>query len=440
MTGEHQPAPSDAPESAAADKPAWPAYQVERRAISTLQPYPRNARTHSAEQIAQIAASISEWGWTIPVLIDESDEIIAGHARVQAARWLGLAEVPVVVARGWTEMQKRAYVIADNKLTLNAGWDDALLASELKALAGEGFDLDLTGFESGEVDELFAKAALKAGLSDPDAVLEPPAKPFTKSGDVWQLGRHRLACGDCTDAPTVERCFAGAAQPLLMVTDPPYGVDYNPTWRAKAGVNINTGKMGKVLNDDRADWREAWALFEGDVAYVWHAGRFANVVADSLLACDFELRAQIIWSKDRFALSRGDYHWKHEPCWYVVRKGRPGHWASDRSQTTVWEIAARDDSGLGHGTQKPVEAMLRPMLNNSHAGEAVYDPFVGSGTTLIAAEMSGRRCYAIELDPAYCDVVIQRWQDFTGEQALREGDGARFVAPAKASAASESAA
>ena len=439
---EHQPATSDAPESAAADKPAaaWPADQVERRAISTLRPFPRNARTHSPEQIAQIASSISEFGWTIAVLIDESGEIIAGHARVLAAQWLGLEEVPVVVARGWSELQKRAYVIADNKLTLNAGWDDALLALELGELKEAGFDLDLTGFLDGEIKELFAKAALKAGLSDPEAVPEAPAEPFTKTGDVWQLGRHRLACGDCTDANTVERCLAGDARPLLMVTDPPYGVEYDPTWRAKAGVNINTGKMGTVLNDDRADWREAWALFDGDVAYVWHAGRFANVVADSLLACDFELRAQIIWSKDRFALSRGDYHWKHEPCWYAVRKGRAGHWASDRSQTTVWEIAARDDSGLGHGTQKPVETMLRPMLNNSHAGEAVYDPFVGSGTTLIAAEMSGRRCYAIELNPAYCDVVIQRWQDFTGQPALREGDGARFVAPAKESAASESAA
>jgi len=213
--------------------------------------------------------------------------------------------------------------------------------------------------------------------------------PATVAGDVWLLGKHRLVCGDCTEPEVVEACVNGVT-PHLMVTDPPYGVAYDPAWRARAGVNLNKRKLGKVGNDDRADWREAWALFPGDVAYVWHAGRFASVAADSLEACGFALRAQIIWGKDRFALSRGDYHWQHEPCWYAVRNGAKGHWSGGRSQSTLWSIPARDDSGHGHGTQKPVECMKRPIENNSSPGQAVYDPFLGSGTTIIAAEMTGR--------------------------------------------------
>lgn len=253
-----------------------------------------------------------------------------------------------------------------------------------------------------------------------------PAEPISRLGDVWLLGRHRITCGDCTEAAVVERALAGA-KPHLMVTDPPYGVEYDPKWRAEAGVNQNKGKLGEVLNDDRADWREAWALFGGDVAYVWHAGRTANVVADSLVAIGFLPRSQIIWAKERFALSRGDYHWQHEPCWYAVRKGATGHWAGDRSQSTLWDIKAREDSGVGHGTQKPVECMKRPIENNSKAGDAVYEPFSGSGTTIIAAEMTGRRCYAIELNPAYVDVAVTRWQSFAGEAATLEGDGRTFA-------------
>jgi DNA modification methylase len=243
-------------------------------------------------------------------------------------------------------------------------------------------------------------------------------------GDVWLLGRHRLACGDCTDPLVVEKALAGV-KPHLMVTDPPYGVEYDPAWRAKAGVNKSKGKLGKVLNDDKADWREAWALFPGEVAYVWHAGLFARDVQESLEACDFQVRSQIIWAKDRFALSRGHYHWQHEPCWYAV-KGT-GHWAGDRSQSTLWSIKAREDGGVGHGTQKPVECMKRPIENNSSPGQAVYEPFSGSGTTIIAAEMTGRACHAIELNAAYVDVAIKRWQEFTGQAATLEGDGRSFT-------------
>src|SRR5262245_7003700 len=405
----------------------WPAKKlaVAYRPIENLAPYERNPRTHSPRQIDQLAASIKEFGFTNPILVDEQDGIIAGHGRLVAAQKIGLTVVPVIELSGLTAEQKRAYVIADNKLALNAGWDEGLLTLELGDLKDAGFDLGLTGFDAIEVDELFDKANLKHGLTDGNAVPELPAVPFTQPRDVWILGRHRLVCGDCTIGADVAKALDGA-KPMLMVTDPPYGVNYDPEWRARAGVNLNAGKLGHVANDNRADWSAAWALFEGDVAYVWHAGRHASIVEQSLLATGFEIRAQIIWCKDRFALSRGDYHWQHEPCWYAVRKGRKGHWQGNRSQSTRWDIAARDDSGHGHGTQKPVEAMLRPMLNNSIAGQALYEPFCGSGTAVVAAEMSGRRCLAIELDPAYVDVAVQRWEDFSGEKARREGDGAPF--------------
>jgi hypothetical protein len=237
-----------------------------------------------------------------------------------AAQQLGLAEVPLMVARGWTEAQRQAYRLADNQLALNAGWDNDLLRVELGELRSLGVDLDLAGFGRLELDALFGVG--RVGLTDPDAVPDLATEPVTRAGDVWTLGRHRLACGDATDTSVVEHCLAGA-KPHLMVTDPPYGTGYDPSWRARAGINRNRRKMGKVRNDDRADWRAAWALFEGDVAYVWHAGLHAGVVAESLISSGFALRSQIIWVKERFALSRGDYHWQHEPCWYAVREGAP---------------------------------------------------------------------------------------------------------------------
>jgi DNA modification methylase len=212
-----------------------------------------------------------------------------------------------------------------------------------------------------------------------------------------------------------------------MVTDPPYGVEYDPSWRNETGVSA-TSRTGKVTNDDRADWREAWALFPGDVAYVWHADRQAAVVQASLEANGFAIRCQLVWAKPRFVLGRGDYHWQHEPCWYAVRKGATGHWQGARDQATLWTIGRADeeDDATRHGTQKPVECVRRPIVNNSEAGDAVYEPFAGSGSTLIAAETTGRRCYAIEIEPAYCDVVIERWQRFTGRSAVLEGDGQSF--------------
>jgi DNA modification methylase len=260
---------------------------------------------------------------------------------------------------------------------------------------------------------------------DEDDIPPIPDEPVSRPGDLWVLGPHRLLCGDATSPSDVERLL-GDAQPHLMVTDPPYGVSYDPAWRNDAGAS-KTNRTGQVLNDDRSDWQEAWALFPGDVAYVWHGALHAATVAQSLEAVGFQVRAQIIWAKDRLVLSRGDYHWQHEPCWYAVRKTGRGHWAGDRRQTTLWSIANRDqDAETVHGTQKPVECMRRPIVNNSRPGDVVYEPFMGSGTTLIAAETTKRSCYGLELDPTYVDVAIDRWQRFTGQPVTLEGDERTF--------------
>jgi DNA modification methylase len=368
--------------------------------------------------VAQIAASIKEFGFTNPILVDENNGIIAGHGRLAAANLLGLQEVPTIELAHLSPAQRKAYILADNKLAMNAGWDIETLKAELEGLQELDFDLSLTGFDSGELAGLMDT---HGGLTDPDEVPPLPEHPIAVLGDVWTLGRHRLVCGDSTDADVVAKCLNGV-EPHLMVTDPPYGVEYDPAWREKAGVAASGSAKGKVLNDDKADWREAWALFPGDVAYVWHSGLFAGVVGDSLAACDFHLRSQIIWDKGQLVLSRGDYHWEHEPCWYAVKKGTKGHWAGDRKQTTIWHIPKPKKNETGHGTQKPVECMKRPIENNSSPGQAVYEPFSGSGTTIIAAEMTGRCCYAIELSPAYIDVAVKRWEDFTGEKAVCNGE------------------
>jgi DNA modification methylase len=391
----------------------WPADRVERRLVAELVPYARNARTHSPAQVAKIAASIQEWGWTNPVLVDEIGSIIAGHGRVLAARKLGIADVPVMVASGWTEAQRRAYVLADNRLALDAGWDEDLFRSELVNLGELGFDLPLTGFSDAELGKLLPRTE----QGDADHIPPVPVEPITRPGDLWVLGDHRIICGDSTDPNTVAQLLDGA-KPHLMATDPPYGVEYDPEWRNRAGVST-TERLGKVENDHRADWREAWALFPGEVAYVWHAGIYAITVAESLLASGFTLRSQIIWAKPRLVLSRGHYHWQHEPCWYAVREGGQGHWQGARDQTTIWAIdGAEEDQDTSHSTQKPVECMRRPIQNNSKPGDAVYEPFSGSGTTIIAAELENRRCYAVELSPEYVDVAVLRWQAFTGKEAL----------------------
>jgi DNA modification methylase len=365
-----------------------------------------------------------EWGWTNPVLVDEGGAIIAGHGRVLAAVELGFGDVPVMVAQGWSEPQKRAYALADNQLALNAGWDMDVLAEELRGLKDWDFDLSLLGFA--DLDALLARGA---GLTDPDEAPEPPAVPVSRPGDVWLLGRHRLVCGDSTNADTVAAALNGVT-PHLMVTDPPYGVEYDPDWRNRTdranGKPYGASAVGKPVNDDRSDWSQSYALFPGDVAYVWvPAGPTQYNFWQTLMNSGFDIRMQIIWAKQQFPIGRGNYHVQHEGCLYAVRNSKTAHWTGSRKETTLWQIDKPVKSETGHSTQKPVECMKRPIENNSSPGQAVYEPFSGSGTTIIAAEMTGRACHAIEINPAYVDVAVLRWQAFTGQQAVSP-DGRAF--------------
>lgn len=399
--------------------------RIEKWPIEKLRGYKKNSRTHSEDQIAKIAASIAEFGFTNPVLAKADGELIAGHGRVMAASQLGIKTVPVIVLDYLTEAQRRAYIIADNQLATLAGWDDKLLSEELRDLMGIGFDLNLVGFDSAELDRLLIGEQEEEDEGTGDFVPEVTEKAVSQLGDIWILGDHRIICGDCTRPETVTRLLNGN-EPHLMVTDPPYGVEYDPAWRNESLGEGNLS-VGEVVNDDRADWRDAWELFPGDVAYVWHAGSKGDIVAASLQACEFQIRTQIIWAKQHFAIGRGHYHVQHEPCFYAVRKGKTGHWSGDRTQSTLWQISnglsqggprKSEDELTGHGTQKPVECMLRPILNNSQRGDAVYEPFSGSGTTIIAAEKSGRRCFAVELNQPYVDVAVRRWEKFTGKKAI----------------------
>jgi DNA modification methylase len=436
---------------------AWPAASPETRELAKLRRFPENSRTHSEAQKEQICAAMLQFGWTFPLLIDENDTILAGNGRADSAEMLvgrghiAFAQAPVIVARGWTEAQKRAYVIADNKLAENAGWDSALLASELQSISGAGFDMSVLGFSPAELKR--AMLGPGGGLTNPDHAPDVQAEEITQLGECWILGGHRIRCGDSTAAADVAALLDGQ-EPGLMVTDPPYGVNYDPAWRAKVtGQKVRAS--GKVLNDDRADWREAWVLFPGAVAYVWHGALHAGEVQASLLAAGFEVRSQIIWEKDRFALSRGHFHWRHEPAWYAVRKGCSANWKGGRKRDTVWSIEGPgpvdlvavqrvltevggeeivwripmtvDDGSTGHGTQKPVECMRRPMELNSEEGDLVYEPFSGSGSSIIAGEQSGRRVLAMELSPAYVDVAVRRWEAFTGQSAVLQGDGRTFA-------------
>jgi DNA modification methylase len=417
---------------------------VELLPIDSVTPYPRNARIHSEANIAKITASIKEFGWTVPILVDEDTTVLAGHGRLLAARALNMAQVPCLYLRGLSSAQKRAYRLADNRLTLDSDWDFEALKLELAEL---DFDLTLTGFDQDELDDILGLNGPREGEDDTPA-LEKVA--ISKLGEIWALGRHRLICADACNAAEVARLLAGVT-PSVMVTDPPYGVEYDSTWRNdptlcvvgryKSGDGIKAKGMmwrqrqtAHVDNDEQSDWREAYKIFKGNVVYVWHSGLHSSEVAAGLIAADFEIRSQIIWFKSHLVFSRGHYHWQHESCWYAVRTGSKAAWHGDHAQTTVWEIqnlnpigGARNEPITGHSTQKPVECMRRPILNHTSSGQAVYDPFMGSGTTIIAAETTSRVCYGCEINPLYVDMSIRRWQTFTGKEATRLADGRTFA-------------
>jgi DNA modification methylase len=389
------------------EKGTWAAAWV---ATARVKPYSRNPRRNE-HAVAKTAASIQAFGWRQPIVVDRAMVIVAGHTRLLAAQSLGLAEVPVHIASDLTPAQAKAYRLADNRVGEEAEWDMPALRLEMKELEAMSFDMGLMGFDGPEI-----RALCRGVLAEnPDDVVPVPTEPITQPGDLILLGRHRLLCGDATSASDVARLLADA-RPALMVTDPPYGVEYRPEWRNEALAPADR-RQGLVQNDDRVDWSEAWALFPGDVVYCWHADRHASAVQASLERSGFDVRGQIIWAKPRFVISRGHYHWQHEPCWYAVRRGATGAWIGNRSQTTLWEIPLLDDvDAKVHGTQKPTACMERPLIN--HAGD-VYDPFAGTGTTLIAAERQGRTAYLLEIDPGYCDVIVTRWERATGAKAQR---------------------
>jgi DNA modification methylase len=314
-----------------------------------------------------------------------------------------------------------------NRSVTWADWDTELVAMEIKELKALDFDLNLTGFDPVEIDDFLLGDEIDPAEED---VPQPCQDAITQLEDLWICGQHRVLCGDATSEDAV-RHLLGAVVPALMVSDPPYGVHLDPQWRERAGLGRQR-QTGTIPNDDRVDWTAAYQLFTGDVAYVWHAGVHAAEVAAGLSTADFRIRAQLIWVKQHFALGRGDYHWCHEPCWYAVREGKSSNWCGDRTQSTVWQIAnlnpfgGSQEEATGHGAQKPVELMRRPILNNTVRGDIVYDPFLGSGTTLIAAASTDRICYGLDIDPRYVDVIVRRWQKFTGKAGVLEGDGRSF--------------
>ena len=415
-----------------------PADKIEKWDIEKLIPYARNARTHSDEQVGQIAASIREWGWTTPILVDEDGGIIAGHGRTMAAKRLGLREVPVMVASGWSDAKKRAYVLADNKLAINAGWDESMLALELKELGETGFDLDLTGFSLNEITAL-TPLEVEPGLTDEDAVPEAPEEPTTRLGDVWILGQHRLMCGDSTSIDDMQKLTDNQLVDMWL-TDPPYNVDMT----AKNEMLEKAGKARKdktsfgIANDSMSDekfrqfLRDSYVtadtvLKPGAVFYIWHADSEGYNFRGAAKDVGWKIRQCLVWKKSVFAIGRQDYHWKHEPCLYGWKDGSSHLWASDRKQTTILEFDKPSRNGE-HPTMKPVALFEYQMLNNTKGGDIVLDSFGGSGTTIIAAEKNGRRGYAMELDPKYCDVIIKRWQDYTGKNAINSVCGREFKA------------
>lgn len=339
-----------------------------------------------------------------PIVVNPDMIVLGGNMRLKAAKAAGLTEAPVYVAT-WEESKAKEFIVKDN---VGFGeWDWDILANEWDAAELDEWGLDVWQPEEEE----------KEGLTDPDEVPEAPEEPKTKLGDLYILGDHRLLCGDSTKAEDVEKLMNGNS-PELMVTDPPYGVNYDANWRNEAkrpdGTPYGASALGKVNNDDRSDWTEAYSLWGGKVCYVWHAGTQSHVVGQGLIDCGLEIRSMIVWAKNVFAIGRSHYHEKKEPCFYAVRKGENAGWIGDRTQTTLWQIDKPRKSETGHSTQKPLECMETPLKN--HEGD-VYDPFLGSGTTLIAAEKTGRKCYGMELDPKYCDVIVKRWEEFTGKKA-----------------------
>ena len=405
----------------------WLADKIEQWPTAKLVPYARNARTHSEAQVAQIAASIVEFGFTNPILAGSDGVIVAGHGRLAAAQKLGLAVVPVVVLDHLTPTQRRALVIADNRIAENAAWDDDLLRVELEALQDEGFDLDLTGFDADALAELLAgDEPDNEGQTDEDAVPDVGDAPVSRPGDVWHLGPHRLLCGDATVATSDEALLDGEAVDMVF-TDPPYNVNY-----ANSAKDKMRGKDRAILNDNLGDGFYDFLLAAltptlahcRGAIYVAMSSSELDTLQSAFRAAGGHWSTFIIWAKNTFTLGRADYQRQYEPILYGWPEGGERHWCGDRDQGDVWQIKKPQKNDL-HPTMKPVELVERAIRNSSRPGSVVLDPFGGSGTTLIAAEKSGRIARLIELDPKYADVIVRRWEDYTGKKATRASSTAQ---------------
>ena len=408
------------------------ALQIHYRPTDSLIPYARNAKQHSDAQVAQIAASIREFGWGAPILVDGQNNVIAGHGRLLAARKLGLAEVPVVPMDHLTDTQRRALILADNKIGENASWEDELLGIELAELKEAGFDLGLTGFSPEEWEALIAGENTTDGLTDDDAVPEVTETPISKTGDVWLLGEHKLLCGDATKSEDYQTLLGDELVDMTF-TDPPYNVNYANTAKDKM-----RGTNRPILNDNLGDGFGAFlvaacqnilTVTKGAV-YIAMSSSELDTLQSAFRTAGGKWSTFIIWAKNTFTLGRADYQRQYEPILYGWRDGTDHFWCGARDQGDVWNIKKPQKNDL-HPTMKPVELVERAVRNSSKTQDIVLDPFGGSGTTLIACEKTGRRARLIELDPQYVDVIVRRWQDYTGQAAKRASDGATFGLPSE---------
>ncbi len=435
------------------------AQRIEQWPITKLVFYVRNPRKNDAV-VDRMCASIREFGFKIPVLARSSGEVVDGHLRLKAAKKLGITDIPVITCDEWSEAQVKAFRLMVNRSVAWAEWDEELLAQELTDLKDLDFDLNLTGFDGREIDGLLAIPDEERA----NAVPPLPENPVSRTGDLWLCGKHRVLCGDALRAVDVARLL-GERKPILMVTDPPYGIELDSEWRDRAGLNTAPGQKRTaaskaaakanpqyaaepsymkdrteghtettISGDTRADWSEAFELVPSlQIAYVWHASKFTREVLDGLLRIGFEHHQQIVWDKTRTVLTRTLYWFQHEPCWFVRKKNAPWYGKAGEN-STIWAspspkfiMGGSDEEKYDHPTQKPVDLMRRPILNHLRRGELVYEPFSGSGTTLAAAELTERVCLAIELDPKYVDVAVQRWQTLSGQTAKLEADGRTFA-------------
>jgi DNA modification methylase len=414
--------------------------RIERWPLERLKPYARNAKTHGADQVAKIAASMAKFGWTNPVLVAGDGEVIAGHGRILAAAELGLTEAPVIVLGHLTEEERQAYRLADNKLTELGAWDEALLAGELQELAADDFDLSLTGFSDAELDQLLALdvggGEIAEGPSVPPVVVpEPPRNPASRTGDLWILGEHRLLCGDSTSADDVRRLMNGE-RAALFATDPPYLVDYdgsnhptrNKDWSPSYGVTWDDSSQGAELYDGFIAAAVAEAIAEDAAWYCWHASRRQGMLEACWEKAGAFVHQQIIWVKGRGVLTRSHYLWKHEPCFMGwVRPHRPPK-VADETLASTWVIPSLNgEDRPDHPTPKPLDCFAIPMRQHVSRGGLCYEPFSGSGSQIMAGEATGRRVFAMEISPAYVDVAVERWQAETGRAAVLDGNGRRFA-------------